>query len=304
MKLIRKINKQLAALVLALVLTATPQLSMAAQLQNTTASKQEIRLQDDFYEAVNKDWLKSTKLKPGYTSLDTMDEMSDRCDEQIQALFADILKNESKYDKNSTEKKMINLYHNYLNKAERNKQDIEPIKPYLESIKQIKTTDDLNKLLTSDLLIDNLSGICNLNVTADFKDSNKKSLYLFSTSLLLGDSDYYNKPSDMAKALEAATTTYLNKILVLAGYSKEDASKKVAQAYEFEKLLAPSIMGSDEVTQLTNRYETLYNPYTLDDLDKLAPNLKLKSYIQARTKNKVNKVIVAEPKWLKALDKV
>ena len=99
MKLIRKINKQLAALVLALVLTATPQLSMAAQLQNTTASKQEIRLQDDFYEAVNKDWLKSTKLKPGYTSLDTMDEMSDRCDEQIQALFADILKNESKYDK-------------------------------------------------------------------------------------------------------------------------------------------------------------------------------------------------------------
>ena len=139
---------------------------------------------------------------------------------------------------------------------------------------------------------------------ADFKDSNKKSLYLFSTSLLLGDSDYYNKPSDMAKALEAATTTYLNKILVLAGYSKEDASKKVAQAYQFEKLLAPSIMGSDEFSKLTNQYETLYNPYTLDDLDKLAPNLKLKSYIQARTKNKVNKVIVAEPKWLKALDKV
>ena len=303
MKLVRKINKQLAALMLALMMTVTPQLTMAEETKTVSQGQQEIRLQDDFYEAINKEWLEKTTLKPGYISMDSFGEVSDRCEEQLQGIFQDILKNQGKYKDDDVEKKMINLYNNYLNKAERNKQGIEPIKPYLEKIKAIKTLDDLDNLLT-DMIQVNMAGLYTMGISADLKDSNKKAFYIGGTSLILGDSDYYNKPNEQAKLIEKATTNYLNKMLVLAGYSKEEASKKVQNAYAFEKLLTPSMMGTEEITKTSNIYDKLYNVYTLDQLDELAPNLKLKNKIQKACGDKIKTVVVKEPKWLKEFNNI
>ena len=55
MKLISKMSKKIAVLLLAMMM-ATPQFVMAQETNNTVEAKQEIRLQDDFYEAINKEW--------------------------------------------------------------------------------------------------------------------------------------------------------------------------------------------------------------------------------------------------------
>ena len=302
MKLISKMSKKIAVLLLAMMM-ATPQFVMAQETNNTVEAKQEIRLQDDFYEAINKEWLASTTLKPGYASIDTFTEVSDKCQEQLQALFAEVLKNEDKYSSTDTEKKMINLYKNYLNKEARNKQGIEPIKPYLETIRGIKTIEDLDKYL-SDMIQSNIAGLFTLSIGSDYKDSNKKAFYVNSSNLILGDADSYNKPNEQAKMMERATTDYLNKMLVLVGYSKEEAAKKVQDAYAFEKLFTATIIGQEEVSKTSNIYDKLYNVYTLDQLDELAPNLKLKNKIQQNCGDKVKTVIVTEPKWLEEFNKL
>ena len=310
MKLAKKMNQQLTALILALMLAAVP--TMAAEdnkvAQNQTQamqteSKKEVRLQDDFYEAINKEWLESTTLKPGYTSMTSFGEVDDKCQEQLQALFDEILKNEDKYAADSTEKKMINLYKNYLNKQARNEQGIEPLKPYIEKIKAIKSIEDLDMLL-SDILQLNTASLYTFSVGSDFKDSNKKAFYINSTSLILGDSDYYNKPNEQAKLIEAATTKYLNKMLVLVGYSEEEAAKKVQDAYAFEKLFTDKIIGQEEVTKTSNIYDKIYNVYSLEELDKLAPNLKLQDKIKANFEDKVTQVIVTEPTWAEHFNKL
>lgn len=311
MKLARKLSRRLAALFLAMMMTATPQMALAAEAQNTTETTttaeakdtKEIRLQDDFYAAINKEWLATAKIKPGYSAVNAGSEVYDKCQEQIQEIFDDILKNESKYKDTDVEKKMINLYKNYLNTTERNKQGIEPIKPYLDKINNIKTLDDLDNYL-SDLIQSNMSGLYACYIDTDFKNSNKNAFYLSSTNLLLGDSDAYTKPSEQAKRVEKAATTYFIKMLQLVGYSKEEAEKKVADAYAFDKKLAPSIIGQEEATQMENLYASLYNPKSLSELDQLAPHMKLQSKINKICNNQVSTVIVTEPKWLEAFDKM
>ena len=303
MKLVKQISRKIAVLLLAGMMT-TPQMVMAKEVSSTEqVVKQEVHLKDDFYEAINKDWSQATTLKPGYSAMDTFTEVNDKCTEQLQELFAEILGNEEKYSASSTEKMMINLYQNYLNMEERNKQGIIPIKPYLHTIKELKSIDEVNKLFT-DIIQVNMTSIYSLGISTDLKDSNIKQLYLHSTGLLMGDADYYNKPTEKTKVMEQAITTYLEKILILSGYSKEEAQKKVADAYKFEKLLTPYIIGQEEASKESNIYERMYNVYSLDELETLAPYLKLKDTIQTLTMGKVSKVIVTEPKWLEALNKV
>lgn len=303
MKLGKKISKQLAALLMALMLGLTPQISMAQENASISQEKQEVRLEDDFYAYVNKEWLEQTTLKPGYPAMNTFAELEDKCQEQLQQLFAEILSNEAKYDDDDTEKKMINLYHNYLNQEARNKQGIEPIKPSWNKIKAVNNLDGLDVFL-NDVYQGNLLGLYCLGIGSDFKDSNQKILTLSSTSLLLGEADYYDKPTEQSKVVEVAYTNYLQKMLVLMGYSKEEAAQKVKDAYAFEKLVTPYILGQEEVTKMSNVYEVMYNVYTLDELDKLAPNLELKEHIKQMYGDKVTKVNVLEPKWLEAFDKI
>jgi len=319
MKLANRMNKKLMALLLAMVLATTPIMAeentKVEQVENIVqneassskgvdqAKKQEIRLQDDFYGTINKEWLESTTLKPGYVSMSAFGELSDQCQEQLKELFAEILKNEAQYKDTDVEKKMINLYKNYLNREARNKQGIEPIKPYLEKIKAIKNIEDLETFL-SDMILTNTAGFYSLSISSDYKNSNQKAFYVNSTNLILGDSDYYNKPDEHAQLIEAATTDYLGKMLVLVGYSEEEAAQKVQQAYAFEKKFADKIIGQEEVTKTSNIYEKIYNVYTLDELDQLAPHMKLKEKIKKVTNNQVEKVIVTEPVWLESFDKL
>ncbi|MBP3888026.1 MAG: M13 family metallopeptidase [Cellulosilyticum sp.] len=303
MKLVKKMSKQLAALLMAMMLGLTPQLTMAEETANVKQEKQEIRLEDDFYEYINKEWLETTTLKPGYPATNTFNELNDKCQEQLQQLFAEILGNGDKYGENDIEKKMVNLYNNYLNKEVRNKQGTKPIKPYLDKIAAIQTLEDLETYL-SDIMQSNMAGIYGMSVSTDFKDSNQKIFTISSTNLILGGSDDYNKPTEQSKITSAATTKYLQNILVLMGYSKEEAAKKVEDAYTFEKLLTPYILGQEEASKMSNVYEIAYNVYTLDELDQLAPNLNLKTKIQKICGDKADRVNVLEPKWLEALNTV
>lgn len=303
MKLMKKRSKQLAALLMAMVLGLTPVLTMAEDIQEVTQEKKAVRLEDDFYAYVNKDWLETASLKPGYSVVNVFGEVNDQCQQQLQQLFGEILSSEEQYNQNDTEKKMINLYNNYLNTEARNKQGTQPIKPYLEKIKAIKTTKDLDVFLL-DLMQSNITGLYTMGVSTDLKDSNQTLFTIASTSLILGNADYYNQPTEQSEEIEAITTEYLQKMLVLMGYSPEEAIQKVNDAYAFEKLLTPSIFGQEEIINMPNVYEEIYNVYTLDELDQLAPNLQLKNKVKTICGDKVEKVNVQETKWLEALNQV
>lgn len=197
---------------------------------------------------------------------------------------------------------MINFYENYLNMDKRNAEGLKPLQPYFDSIDKIKNIKDLDAYLTNGLNNTNCSLYRIMNLP-DNVDNTKNDLLFCSTKLLLNDADVYNKPNETTNNNLASLKTYLNEILVLKGYSKEQASKKVNDFISLERRLAKNIMGREEAMSASD-LENYYKKYSLDELDKIAPNLKLKTKIKKMYGENAKEVIMYEEDWLKDLNDI
>ena len=88
----------------------------------------ELRLQDDFYEAVNYEWINKIKLKKGTVSYGTFQEVTNKVNNDIKLIFNEISQNKDKYSSGSDELKVLNLHDQYFNLEKRNELGIKPIK--------------------------------------------------------------------------------------------------------------------------------------------------------------------------------
>ncbi|WP_252231832.1 M13 family metallopeptidase [Clostridium sp. ZBS15] len=268
-----------------------------------TQSNNEIRLQDNFYEAVNKEWLKKSILKQDEEAKSTFTETKDKVNNDAKRIFNDLLIHEDKYLSNTDEKKIINLYNNSINISERNNQGAEPIKKYTNKIKEAKNINELTKLL-GDPTINIFSNLINFSVGSDIYDEKNNALYISSTRLVLGDSDQYRNETDKTKDNRENMERYLVNILMLSGYSREESIIKVNNLFYFENQLAPSIIGVNEFAEYYNNQKNNYKTYKISDINELSSNLDLSYIIKNLGYENVDKVILFEPKWLDKLNEL
>ncbi len=268
---------------------------------NSTIVASSLRVQDDFYSAVNREWLNTAKIDIGKTSNSTFMETNKVLTEQKKQIISDLLANEKNYAENSDEKKIINLYKNTVNIDARNKQGIEPIKEMLEELRNIKTIDDLSSL-TPESKVE--SPLIEFSCSVDLKDATKNALYIEPTALSLGDSDVYVKPTESSARIKSLEENYYNTVLTLSGYTKEQAKSKVDNLFKFESIIASSIKGKEETSKNNNSIDEQYNVYTLDQLDSLAPNLRIKAIMKNFKVDNANKIILTQPKWFQTLNDV
>lgn len=299
--------KRIKALVCALAvsLTLLPSVSVKAADVKTSNSQSKIvqdnvRLQDDFYDAVNKAWLNGAKIENGKVSNSAFDEADKVLDGQKKEIITELLANEKNYSSNSDEKKIINLYKNYLNTAARNKQGIEPIKEIIQAVNEVKTIDDIIKLNEDDIA----NPLINISCDVDLKDATRYAAYINTSSLSLGDSDEYTKPTEYSKRVKGLVGDYYIKILKLSGYSEVDAKTKVDNLFKLENMIAPYITGQEEASKAPDIIENEYNVYKLDNLDNLAPKVKIKDMMKDAKLDNANTIILSNPKWLKALNDI
>ena len=266
-----------------------------------TSSNESVRLQDDFYEAVNNKWMNTTKIKDGKSTNSTFDEIEETVNSQTKEIITQLLNDKDKHPANSDEKKIVNLYNNVLNVEARNREGLKPVQNILNEIRAAKTTDDIARLWVNKNVV---NSTIRFVVERDIKDAKTNILYIDCTGLSLGDSDEYTDPTEETVKNKKLTEEYYNKILVLSGYSKEEAKIKVDNMFKFEGMIAPYIMGKKEKAVTSNLIDVMYNVYTMDQLNDLAPNLNLPVVMSSLGLDKANKIILEEPKWLEALNKI
>lgn len=262
----------------------------------------DIRLQDDFYRAVNKNWLNSAEIKEGLPINSTIMEINEIVNTQKKAIITDLLSNERNYSQNSNEKKIINLYKNAMNTEERNQQGIKPIKKMLDDINNIRTLDDLTKSYGDPEISNKLLQF--VYTVADRKDATKYALYIDPTALSLDDADEYLKPTEESEEKKKATENYYMNLLKLVGYTEDVSKKKVDNIFKLQNMLAPSLYGEAENEANPNILDDMYNVYTLDQLSASAPNLNLKEILKELKIDNAHKIVVEQPKWLKTLNDI
>ena len=266
-----------------------------------TSTNQNIRVQDDFYESINSQWMNTTKIEDGKSTNSTFDEVEEKVTSEIKDIINQLLIDKDKYAENSDEKKIINLYNNTLNVEARNRDGLKPVQKILDEIKAVKTKDDLTKLWANK---DVVNSTMRFVVERDIKDAKTNVLYMDSTGLSLGDPDEYTDPTEETIKNKKLTEEYYNKILMLSGYTKDEAKVKVDNMFKFEGMIAPYTRGKKKKSATPNLTESMYNVYTLNQLNDLAPNLNLPAIMSSLGIEKANKIILEDPEWLAGFDKI
>ena len=306
-KLLKKTSSLITIFILAIIMNLNSSAYSSVISSNYSSSSNqieennEIRLQDDFYNAVNKEWLSNTKLQEGYISYGTFEEVCGKVNNDIYNIILDIQKNKDNYDKNSDELKVLNLYNNYLNMEKRNELGIKPIEKYMEKINNIKNIQDVKEILW-DSEFSYFQGLINLGVGPDYKDSSKNVLYIGRNNLGLGNSFYYKDNRDKNKDIQDVYVNYLTKLHSLYGEDEIEARKNAENFYSIEKNISMNIPSYEEEAKDENRIQKSYNVYTMMQLERFIPNIEVTKLLSKLEIEKSNKVIVENPKSLELVN--
>jgi putative endopeptidase len=250
-----------------------------------------VRPQDDFYNYVNGNWMKTTQIPSDRSRWGSFDQLHEFTD----SVSLNILKKSltQSYSKGSEGQKIASLYNSYMDMETRNKQGLTPILSYLKKVDQVKTFTDLQKLLI-ELTPIGMNPFYSYRVDADFSNSNKNAIYLDDVSLGLGR-DYYQKNDEKSQKTLSDYTHYLSQLLKVIGYKNPE--KTASEVVDLEKKLAGNLLTVEQIrdARLQN------NPYKVTDLGKLSKNISFANYLSALDV-KTDTVIIPEKKYYENFD--
>ena len=156
---------------------------------NLADMDKKVKPSDDFYRFVNGNWIDKTEIPADKNSWGTGYELFENTNKDVAKILNVAIKN-PKYKSNTDEGKAINLYKSTIDTLSRNKQGINPIKPYLAKIDAIKNIQDLQNVIVEMEPIGGI-GFFGMSIGADDKDSNKNSVNIVPGKVGLPDRDYY-----------------------------------------------------------------------------------------------------------------
>jgi predicted metalloendopeptidase len=257
-----------------------------------------VRPNDDFFNFVNGTWVKNTEIPADRTRWGSFDELRQKTDIDALAILEEAAKNPA-YKSNTDQGKAINLYRSIMDTVARNKAGIKPLKPYLDKINQVKSVADLQKLIL-EMAPKGGIGFFGVGVGTDAKNSNRNVVNVGPGSLGLPDRDYYVSDDADSKEKRQKYVAHVARMLAFLGEKPQVAQKNAENILALE--IAMSKPRLDRVERRDRR--KTYNPMTVADLQKLTPAIQWESYITGLGLPKVDTVIVSQPRYMEALQKI
>ena len=253
----------------------------------------QVRPQDDFYNYVNGNWMKTVEIPSDKARWGSFDELRENTD--IAALGILKASLEQEYAKGTDGQKIADLYKSYVDFDTRNKIGITPILSRLEEINKIKTVKELEIYLKKHGA-DGGNPFYGGYVSADMKNSNINAVYLGGGSLGLGRS-YYQKVDDKNTQTLADYSQYIHTLFQnITPTNKQLKSKDIV---DFEKAIAANLKTIEESRDAQKRY----NPVAVSDLNKMVKNVDVAAYLKDLG-FKADTVIIGELKYYQNLDKI
>jgi len=245
----------------------------------------------DFYNYACGGWMKAHPLTAEYSRYGTFDALGEANRQQVLDLITNL-------DRNSgpNAQKIADLYALGMDSVKLNEQKAGPLQADLKTIAGLDKESMFPVLAT----LPGVSGFFGTGVEADMLNANINTMYIVQGGLGLGDRDYYILDGEDEKKAREAYVKYINDISVLAGFSNEDAARIAANTMKIETAIAQASSSREELRNpMAN-----YNPTPMAELTKSLPNLKLVEYFKAQGIDKIDTLVVGQPKFLKALDKL
>ncbi|NNG24724.1 M13 family metallopeptidase [Telluria aromaticivorans] len=269
----------------------------AASGIEVAAMDRAVRPQDDFFRYTQGTWLKDVDIPADRSSWGAFNIAQDRVEQQIRTIIegAAAAKNAPA---GSDAQKMGDFYTSYVDEARRNALGLAPLKGELARVAALKDKRALASLMARFARI-GADAPLDMYVGQDNKESTRYIVGISQSGLGMPDRDYYLSLDDARlKDIRAKYEAHIEKMLALAGH--RDAAAKAQQIVTLETEIARV-----QWTKVENRDPVKrYNKMTVAELGKLTPGFDWKTYLQGTGAGKAGSVIVNQPSYLAALDKL
>ena len=236
----------------------------------------------DFYEAVNREWLATAKIPEGKMSTGTFAELTQQNEQrnlEILQVLAD-----GTHKEGSAQQKLADFYKAAMDTVSRNQAGTTPIQKYLEAYSNAGT---LAELLQADLLAYQEIGVMQLfsaSVFADEKNSSQMALHLSALEPTLHKEQY------SSESIVGAYEQYLTTCFTLSGESAEQATAAAKQVIDLEKELAKSQMKPEDAYDISKSY----HEYSVKKLQSWFPKVDAATLLLQMGYGNVERMIVED----------
>ena len=257
-----------------------------------------VRAQDDFFRYTQGGWLKNVDIPSDRSSWGAVNIAQDKVEQQLRTIVEQAAAARDAA-RGSDAQKMGDFYTSYLDEKRRNELGLAPLKAELARVAALQDKRALAALMARFSRIGAGSPL-DMAVHQDNKDSTRYIVDIVQSGLGMPDRDYYLSTTDARlKDIRAKYQQHVEKMLALAGHA--DAAAKAAQIVALETELArvqwSAVENRDPVKA--------YNKYNLAQMPGLTPGFDWNAYLEGvGAKGKIDSLIVSQPSYLSALDKL
>ena len=251
----------------------------------------------NFYQAVNKDWLLKTKIPADSPSIDNFYTL----DEDIKGKLKKDIKNlgEGKETSDITGmSEFITFYKAASDYKQREKDGLEPLKPYLKEIEEIKDLNDLASKSAS-LTDKGIPLPFGYDVGTNAENTSQKQIQLSPPSILLPDVSIYKDESSKKQYLTPIETA-TQKALEMLGYSEKNSKRIVKEALEFDEIIAKYSLSNEEMSESKN----LVHPKTAEEINAYSGSFKLYDVIKDIMGRDLETINVPNTKYFENYSKI
>ncbi|HXT40160.1 MAG TPA: M13 family metallopeptidase [Candidatus Angelobacter sp.] len=250
----------------------------------------------DFYRFADGDWLKNNPVPADKSRWGAFNELQERNWQLIHSVLESCAGDTSAAPK-SPAREVGDLFASALDTNLLEQLRFKPLARDLKRIARLRSTDSVFRLL-ADFHQRGIGGFFSPQVEADPKDSSIYALRLAQGGLGLPDRDYYLK--DTFTRQRDAYRAHITTMLKMLGEPEADAARHAVTVLDIETSLAQASKTRVEMRDPVANY----HKFSVGELERLTPALPWKTYLRADKLDKINYLVVGQPEFLKAEEKL
>lgn len=250
---------------------------------------------DDFYEFVNAKWIAANPIPAEKSRYSSFDHLADNSLEMLRKVMEDA--SQANNAAGSNAQKVGDFWVSGMDSSAINAAGISPLKPYMEKIDAIQTTDDMIKVVASMHRMFSFPMFSHW-VSQDAMKSTDQILELWQGGIGLPERDYYTRTDAKSEQIKKDYVLHIKNLFVLSGADAETAQKNADMIMGLETKLAESSMRR---VDMRDPY-AIYHKMNKDELTKLAPAINWNLYFTEINAPAFSELNVAQPAFFTTLN--
>jgi putative endopeptidase len=252
---------------------------------------------DNFFKYANGGWIKNNPIPPTESRWGIGNLVQEEIYKRLQAI--------NKQDsiitttvKGTPEQIIGDLYKSAMDSIAIDKQGSSALKPELDKIDKIYSLEGVIDMIAV-LQTYQVGPALEVYAAQDEKNSNAVLLHLSQGGLGMPNKDYYLKNDSRTVNIRNEYRKHLEKTFGLLNAPAQMVAARAVQVLEIENALAKASRNLEDLRDpLAN-----YNKMTLNQLDKISPEINWKDFILKMIGRRIDTVIVGQPEFFTALGK-